>query len=78
MLPFVEVDRKRVHDVVLYHFVFFIRQYLSSDLNYDGQEIIPKNRYIPLEYYGRKYDISFKFKDHIVFIEIKTKKLQSP
>ena len=67
----------RMHDKILLILVEFIYNNISKTINYDHQTyFIPKNESVPLELNGRKYDISFIFKDRIIFLEIKTRKIK--
>lgn len=82
-LPLIAYENNRahtkIHDEVISFLVYSIYK-ISKLINYDHSKSIVRRSNIPLHLKQgkqkvRKYDISFIYKDHIVFIEVKTIKL---
>ena len=63
---------RRIHDRIIYELSALIYKNISRRVNYDAKEFIVKKSDIPLIFKDKKYDISFEFEDHLIFIEIKT------
>ena len=75
MINIIQTRKIKTHDVVLYELCKLIYNNLSKSINYDHNFVdIKKDDSINLVYKKHRYDIAFKYKDCVVYIEIKIKK----
>jgi len=67
--------RQAVHDEVVAKLVRCVFYRLSRDVNYDHVSLSVPRCDLPLSYDGHRYDLSFLYRDHIVFVEVRTVKV---
>jgi len=63
-------DQQDLHGLLVAAFISFIYEFISKEINYDHATVMIPRTALPLEYQGKRYDISFKFGDRIILIEI--------